>query len=128
MKTVFKIRKSFCARCHLMQRHEFLGIRLVQRLELFAVNNPEDGGVRRDSNRDRQQRDDSKHRSVSQPAQPITDVKKHILHGWPSPHFAAFLFNQPNIPAQNSRNAACLASSFDSPSAMSSSVFSSRCA
>ena len=56
-KTVLKIRKSFRARSDLMQRHQFLSIRVVQRLQQYAIYDTEDRCVRRDSNRDRQQRD-----------------------------------------------------------------------
>jgi hypothetical protein len=53
-KPVLKIRKPFRARCDLMQRHQLLGLWIIQWFQQYAIHHGEDRRVRRDSDRDGQ--------------------------------------------------------------------------
>ena len=53
-QAIFEIRKSCRARSNLVQRHQFLRPRIIQRLQQHAIRNAEDSRVRPDPQRERQ--------------------------------------------------------------------------
>src|SRR5215468_8890081 len=81
-----------------MECDQFLGLRVIQWLQQYAIYDSENRGVRRDSNCDGQQSDNGKHGTVAKRAQPITDIEENIFHRWPCPNFATILLEQSHIP------------------------------